>query len=717
MADSVQTAFTFARLAEPWQVGVLCVLAATAAWAAWRFYGPRAPGVSGRIAQFCRALAMAILVLLLGAPAIQHSETTVLLGEVHLAIDTSASMARGDGPGGATRISAATTLTTMLQADASKRRMRLTRCALSDGAPIIENATLKADGVSSPLGDALIAAITTRRPDVLIAVTDGRVTTGSHLTAVTDRLRGRDLRLAILATGGDRLDPELFIDETNINREVALDELEPISIRLSARALPPGPIRVELRIGDEVVDRAEITPDAALSTTLQALETRLGATFRKEGPARLSIRAEAGGIVRTQECNVMVKEHRLGVLILDRQPRYEMRYLRTALIRDNAATVHTYLGDGRWIRWGDKGPDHLPLSAQELQEYHAIILGDLGPESFRDADLLAIANHVRKGGAGLVLIPGETGASTALARSVLADLLPATLPEAGAISQGYREQKPRYLKRQPIAESLGLLDSGGTAWDALMPLLGAAPCTPRAGADVLARDQDGAELVVARAAGAGRAVMVCVDDTWRWRRGVGDRYLHRFYSQLLRYAAAGRRAGAQPWRLTASPRSVTAGESVAIDLVLAAGVDIDIPETASVRLTGPDQAQFVFKLVRREKGFSTRIDAPTAGTWTVGIEDGPTANHVEPGELLVVASEDERRDPRADRTALDALARATGGQVFTDPAALMASLPIDLGKSESTTAERGLWDTAWTLILLISLLAVDWAIRRRNRLP
>jgi hypothetical protein len=92
-------------------------------------------------------------------------------------------------------------------------------------------------------------------------------------------------------------------------------------------------------------------------------------------------------------------------------------------------------------------------------------------------------------------------------------------------------------------------------------------------------------------------------------------------------------------------------------------------------------------------------------------------DRVEPGELLVVPSEDERRDPRADRAALAALAAATGGQVFDTPDALLAALPRDLGRAESTTAERGLWDTWWALALVITLLGLDWAIRRRNRLP
>ncbi len=715
MADATSTLFTFARCDEPWQIGILVAAAAVAAWAAWRWYGPCVPGPLGQLARICRSLGMAVLVLLLGWPALSRTDVTVLPGEMAVAIDTSASMARGDCPGGATRIAAAEALLERLRTEQTARRMRVAAFALDDATTQL-NTGPTAEGRTSPLGDALATIALERRPDVLVMASDGRSTAGSTLAATAERLRGRDLRLLILATGGDHLDPELFLDEVAVNREVALDELEPVTVRLSVRALPAGPVHVELLLDGAVIDQADVTVPPE-GDVLHALEARLGATFRKEGEAHIVVRATAGGLVRSQELGVTVAERRLGVLLLDRQPRFEMRYLREALKRDSGATLHAYLADQRWRRWGADGPDRLPMSAADLAAYDAIILGDLGPEAFRDADLTALARHVRQDGAGLILIPGETGAAAGWARSPLAELLPVMLPDATAVARGYREQTARRLVRTPLAEALGLLDSGGTPWAELAPLLGAAPADPRPGSEVLATDQDGAPLVVARAAGAGRAIIILADDIWRWRRGVGDRYLHRFHSQLLRYAAAGRRAGSRPWRVTASPRRASPGEPVAIDLVPAPGLEIDLPEQASIRLSGPDGAELVVALTRRGRGFAGRLSAPAPGTWNATTAAGVAADRVEPGELLVVPSEDERRDPRADRPALAALAAATGGQVFDSADALFAALPRDLGHAESATAERGLWDTWWALALVVTLLGADWAIRRRNRLP
>ncbi|MCS6970581.1 MAG: hypothetical protein RMM29_01965 [Planctomycetota bacterium] len=714
MAESEVT-LVFAALDEPWQGLLLVAGALAAALAAWRWYGPAPPGAWGAAARGCRALACALLVLLLGQPSAQWTTIASSPGGVLLAIDTSASMGRADATGGATRIAIAEQLRQQLLAEAEARRMRLAVHALdAAGSPLSEPP--RAHEPSSPLGDAVVALVEQRRPEVLIIASDGRVTSGSSLAAAGERLRGRELRVFALALGSQRLDPELFIDEVLVNREAALDELEPVTVRLSARALPPEPLVVELAVDDETVDRVALEPPAEREQ-LQALTARLAATLRRRGPAQLAVRARCGQLERQQRLQVTVSERRLTALLLEREPRYELRYLREALKRDSGATVHAYLADPRWRRWGGEGPERLPLTAGELAPYDAIILGDLGAEAFRSSDLAALAAHVRTTGAGLILIPGESGAAASLAHSPLAELLPAELGDSAQLARGYREQRPRRLQRTALAASLGVLDSGGQPWEQLAPLLGAAALQPRPGSEVLATDQDGAALVVARSAGAGRVVLIGVDDCWRWRRGVGDRYLHRFHSQLLRFAAAARRPGSEPWRITVSPRRAAVGEPVVVDVQPAPGLELEAPEELTLRLSGPDDASLVVPAQRRGRGYSARLAAPAPGTWKISPASGLPSARVESGELTVLASDDERRDPRADPEALRAFAAALGGQVFTDPAALLAALPRDLAQSSAVVSQQGLWDTAWAFLLLLALLAAEWTIRRRQRLP
>jgi hypothetical protein len=532
--------------------------------------------------------------------------------------------------------------------------------------------------------------------------------------------------VSVLATGTESVEPELIVDEVVVNREVALDEREPVAVRLSARALPPGPISIHLSLEGEVIANAEVQTPPGDAASMLAVEGHLEAVFHHEGPAKLHLVVEAGSgpakLRREQDVAVTVSERKLKILMLEHRPRYEVRYLREAFRRDKTVVLHAYLAEGKWRRWGsgsasDAGPDHLPLAPSELRDYDVIIIGDLGPDSFRDADLNSIDAAVRHGGAGLVWLPGETGAISGFVATKLGGLIPVELPAAAAISRGYLGNEPHQITRTPFAAHLGLLDAGEVDWNQLPYLLGAAPVlSVKPAADVLVDDQHHLPLVVSRAYGSGRSLFIGVDDTWRWRRNVGDRYLHRFHSQLFRYVAAGRRLGNQDWALHANPRRASPGDIITLDMTPASSEPPENPpDSVTVRLKGPGGEQLV-RLARDGSGFSAHLPAPSAGMWMLEIAAGPEPRQVDCGQLLVLPPTDELRDPRLDGPALGALATGTGGKVYTDPATLVAELP-DLSRSESISAVTGWWDSLWALLVALILFAIDWSIRRVSRLP
>ena len=730
-ATSITSDFVFEHAGEPWHVLAFLVLAAGLAWWGWRRYGQTAPGALGVLARVCRTAGLVVLALIIAGPAWQRTTTLTLPGRLLVAVDRSASMARTDGPGGTPRIAAASVLARDLAAAAAGRHLIVDYRSIGNVSGAIAESELiagpvSATGSASPLADELAQLVSELRPDGVVVVSDGRVTAGSSLTSLPPTWRGRDLQVAVLATGTDSVEPELIIDEVVVNREVALDEREPVAVRLSTRALPKGPIRVHLTIEGEAGAQTEVQPDGSGGAAMSAIEARLEAVFHHEGPAKLHLVVEAGSgpgmLHREQDVAVTVSERKLRVLMLEHRPRYEVRYLREAFRRDKTVVLHAYLSEGKWRRWGagsasDAGPDHLPLSTSELRDYDVIIIGDLGPDSFREADLTSIDLAVRRGGAGLVWLPGETGAISGFATSKLGSLIPVDLPDASAISRGYLGNEPHQLSRTPFAAHIGLLDAGDVAWNQLPSLLGACPVLAvKPAADVLVEDQHNLPMVVSRAFGSGRSLFIGVDDTWRWRRNVGDRYLHRFHSQLFRYVAAGRRLGNQDWALHANPRRASPGDIITLDMTPASSEPPENPpDSVTVRLKGPGGEQLV-RLARDGSGFSAHLPAPSAGMWMLEIAAGPEPRQVDCGQLLVLPPTDELRDPRLDGPALGALATGTGGKVYTDPATLVAELP-DLSRSESISAVTGWWDSLWALLVALILFAIDWSIRRVSRLP
>ena len=185
------------------------------------------------------------LVLLIAGPAWRSTTTTVLPGRVLVAVDRSASMARTDGPGKTQRVAMASAVAQALEKRNEKSPLTVDFRGIGGVPGGLDAKTLATtapipNGSASPLGDDLARLIAEQRPDGLIVISDGRVTTGSGLAALPSAWRGRDLAVSILATGGDTVEPELVIDEVQVNRAVALNEREPVLVRLSSRALPPG---------------------------------------------------------------------------------------------------------------------------------------------------------------------------------------------------------------------------------------------------------------------------------------------------------------------------------------------------------------------------------------------------------------------------------------------------------------------------------------------
>ncbi len=713
-----ESTLLFQHLPATWLVPGLLILAMAAAFWGWRRYGP-APGgpVTGRIARGARATALALIVLALGGPALRSTWNEDGPTRIVVAVDTSASMAVAD-VAGAPRAAVLPALAKALAERIPAAQATVTWQAIGGHGPLDPGSLPQPTADGSALADDLDQVVAQTRAERLIVVTDGRVTHGTSLAALGQQWRGRDLPLHLLAVGGTTTVPELAIDGVEFNREAALGEREPLVVRLAHRGLPPGPITVRIEIPGAPPVQKVLMPGTAADPALLATDTaELEVVFPRAGSVTAIITATAGTRTVRESVTANVRERKLTILLLEQRPRYEVRYLREALRRDPTITLHAYLADGRWRRWGGEGPDRLPLAPADLAVYDAILLGDLGPEAFRAADLAALDAAVRRGGAGLLVIPGESGSTASIAGSPAGALLPAELPEAATLSRGYLDGTPRRFHPTPAAPRLGVLESSGQSWDGLPFLIGAGPVTAlRPGAEVLAEDQDRRPLIITRAYGAGRTVLVMADDFWRWRRGVADTWLNRIHAPLLRFAAAGHRADRRAWRLGVNPRRAAAGEPVTLDLA-PSDEDQPLPERAVLRLTRPGAAEILVPLVKDGGAFRARVPAPTTGTWAVTVAAGLESDAAAPADLVVTPPQAERRDLRADREALVALATATTGHLADSVADLLANLPPDLRRTTLRERTESLWDGWWFLLAATLLFGLDWALRRWNRMP
>jgi hypothetical protein len=229
--------------------------------------------------------------------------------------------------------------------------------------------------------------------------------------------------------------------------------------------------------------------------------------------------------------------------------------------------------------------------------------------------------------------------------------------------------------------------------------------------------------------GAGRSIYVATDEIWRWRYGRGELLPERFWLQLIRLlgreslASSGALAS-----LTVSPRRATLGQAVrvSVDLLDQILIDADL-QTITVRAVRQqsgesvgDSMEFDMQL-RRDSGDAGSYAATwlpdQAGEWLIEPEESLLAGMDLRETVLVSRPDDELRRPESDHALLRRLAGQTNGAVLS-PQRVDALENLVPNRQRRIIQERTepLWDAPLALIAIVSLLTIEWMVRRLIRL-
>jgi hypothetical protein len=256
------------------------------------------------------------------------------------------------------------------------------------------------------------------------------------------------------------------------------------------------------------------------------------------------------------------------------------------------------------------------------------------------------------------------------------------------------------------------------AWGALPPFFQAAAVSrPKPSATVLAavadpRGRGTIPLVAEAPFGRGRTAWIGTEETFRWRRNVGDPVFWRFWGQALRSIA---RRDDRPWDtswLVVEPGRCEPGSSVLVELNLVGGdkrpVEAAVQqvslaadgETSSLELAAAERPGLYRGAYTPEQAGRHVLTATSAA--------GPLS-----ADLAVQASSRELARTAVDRGALRVLADLTGGAVLEPDA--FSTLPYRLAETAvetSRTLEDDVWDTWPVLVLLVGLYCIDIGVRR-----
>jgi hypothetical protein len=605
-----------------------------------------------------------------------------------------------------------------------------------------------------PFDTALGAAVEMAMDDAsgrglagIVLITDGRSTVGiDPLDAVrrATEASGGQPRAPVMAVPVGSIDAPIDLAVTDVLAApvVALNDTVSINATLQSSGLTGREVAVELRSADgEVLE----------SRRMKLKEGRQQVVFQwhaqEAGTSLLTVAVppEAEEAVRENnlvETSIVVSDRRSKVLVVDHAARWDLRFIDHAIRRDTGfeptvlltSTVASADTPAASAASGDGDTSaKLPRDVEEWAAYDLIVLGDVPTAILDVARQKALVEAVSRRGVGLVLQPGGEHLPREYADAPLAELFPVTIDQAAGDGSAtveaaaFKPLRMRVTARGAMHPAFAL--SGDAArnrskWSEMPPFFRAAAATgPKPSATVLAEVDAPASraaivLMAEAPLGNGRVVWIGTDETFRWRRNVGDAMFWRFWGQALRSAA--RRDDHPPdanW-LVVSPDRCEPDSPVLVELNLVDESKKPVEAALQkVALTPPGAAEAVAIELRpagRPGLYAGTFTPDSAGRY--GVRHGAGAAGLSASlaaECVVSEPSRERAQAGVDREALRSLADLSGGAVIE--IADFATIPSKLTKTAveaRTSLEDEIWDTWPVLLLLVGLYCLDVGIRR-----
>ncbi|MCE9589995.1 MAG: hypothetical protein K8S99_05670 [Planctomycetes bacterium] len=595
----------------------------------------------------------------------------------------------------------------------------------------------------------------------IVMMTDGRgpqATDGDFVR----HLRQQAVNVFTVPLGAPGAAVDLAIAEVEAPERAFVRDAVPVTVWLdhtpADASIDPAKVRVRLidTATKQVLDERPAT-DANLREPV-----RLSAESAVAGPATWRVEVEMqGASAATPRELVMENNHRdqaielidrpLGVLYVEGYPRWEYRYLKNMLVREESirASMMLISADRAFAQEGQLPIARLPMTAEELKPYDVIIIGDVPPGYFTIEQMALFRDHVALRGAGLMWIGGSHDTPASYDGTPLAPLLPMRVPASVARLDPTLGQP--VIKPTRVAEALGVLrlrtgrpggDRSESLWPTeLNPLVWVQDLGElKRSAEVLATAVTGTRAspaVVRLRYGAGQSLYVGTDDTWRWRYGRGELYYEQFWIQLVRLLGRSRlENNDQRAAFTVSTRRADVDQPVVVELrlndELLARRNLTQVSVSVARADAPPGAATADRLellpvaeAGGAPGAPTSANAMFRALWKPGQAGKITLRVAEPAladidlsqSLEVIRPDDELRRPTPDHARLQTLAHDTGGAVVPlDHLADLATLVPNRAVRIPDDIRQPLWNSYLALITVVVLLTLEWIGRKLIRL-
>ena len=432
-------------------------------------------------------------------------------------------------------------------------------------------------GGQSRLGSGVRQVLTELRgvpPSAIVLLTDGQTTDGEGLAKAAEFAARKGVPLYTIGLGDPEPARDLELSELLVDDVVFVDDL----VRFQAKLLSRGFAGQEVTVRLKERDASSSDPKSAREVQAipvvappdgQPMRVEIGHRPKQTGdiiytlevePRPRELQVENNRIERT----VNVRKEKLKVLLVESEPRYEFRYLKNYLEREESIDLGVVLlsSDPEYSEQDRSALPTFPAAKEEPVRQRRRPDRRRRPQlPQRGADAEPRRVRHREGGRppvhrGRELQPAQLQGD------------PAGAPAADRAGRGPQPVGRRRRDRRvpPRADPRGALAARSSAsattrptstliWQALPELywfLEAPRKKPAAQVLAVHPTLSGSDgklpIVLYQFVGAGKSMFNAVDDTWRWRFRVGDRYFGRYWIQTIRFLARSKLLGQQAGR-------------------------------------------------------------------------------------------------------------------------------------------------------------------------
>lgn len=628
------------------------------------------------------------------------------------------------------------------------------------GASMLDAITF--DKPYTAIGDAVRNLLDLKRGQPLAGIfliTDGNSNYGSQPVDAAAMAQQDKVPLYIYGVGitspHDIIVSQVFAPEVAFVKEEV-----PVSVLVRSQAMSGRSATLVLKLGDQVMDSKQITfgQDGEQTVTMKCLPTRKG-DFELEASIE-PLTDEAVKDNNKASRRMKVIDGKIQVLYIEQKPRWEFRFLQAMMLRDPRLAPKFFLAEG------DPGLGHeanspylsdIPKNRDDWMKYDVVVIGDVDSRLFDNIQIQNITDLVSTFGGGVIFLSGKKFMPNSYRGTKLENLFPVEFE--GELSQADTNRIVT-LNLTPAGQNSPMMklvdqdDQNTAVWKTLSGVYwDARVVKAKPAAEVLLDDPSpekairGAFMPVmaVQSYGTGQTMFVGTDETWRWRRNVGEKYYTRLWGQILLRLGLPRVLGASKLtQLVTDRKSYATGERVIISgRIYHSGfqpvVDPIVTGTVTIRpdqpgTTGDLKKDVSLQATPGKPGFyQGEIVVTTPGIYSFSTQNDPTAAL----DFRVSEPRFEFGETALNLPLLQKMADISGGALYreedlykmlepegapsttVDPNTLTSKVPTGLGgKSEKVPSpqEVELAFSSFYYSLMILVATVEWILRKRWRL-